>query len=83
MISKNNNCLTPLEMLKRSDLQLILVLIAKKEAWSFPLEAFKKPVDHSIGYIDQCQSQQDCVTEVLYSCRPLLLSQKDGFRILL
>jgi hypothetical protein len=77
MISKKNNCLTPLEMLKRFELQLNLVLMASKEAWSSPLEALEEPVDHSLGHIEQCQAQQDFVTGVLYFCRPLLLSQED------
>jgi hypothetical protein len=79
MISKKNNCLTPLEMLKWYELQLTLVLIATKEVWSFPLEALEKPVDHSLGYIEQCQVQQESVTDVLYFCRPLLWLQEDGF----
>ena len=79
-------------MLKWFEIQSILVLIATKEAWlliatkeawSFPLEVLEKPVDHSLGYIEQCQVQQESVTEVLYFCRPLLWSQEDGFRVLL
>ena len=42
MLSKENNCLTPLELLERSEFHLILVLIANKEACSSPLEALDK-----------------------------------------
>ena len=42
MISKKNNFLTPLELLKQLEFQLILVLIAKKKACSSPLEALEK-----------------------------------------
>jgi hypothetical protein len=52
MLSKENNCLTPLELLERPEFQLILVLIAKKEACSSPLEALENLVDYSMGRID-------------------------------
>ena len=68
MISKENNCLTPLELLKRSEFQLILVLVAKTEDCSSPLEALENLVDYSLGCIDQCQAQQEHVTALLYSC---------------
>ena len=42
MLSKENNCLTSLEFLERPELPLILVLPAKKEACSSPLEVLEK-----------------------------------------
>ena len=68
MISKEDDCLTPLELLKLPEFQLILVLIAKKEACSSPLEALENLVDYSLGRIDQCQAQQEHVTALLYFC---------------
>ena len=56
MISRENSCLTPLELLKRPEFQLVLVLIAKKEACLSPLEALENLVDYSLGHIDQCQA---------------------------
>ena len=48
--------LAPSEFLKRSEFQLILVLIAKKEACLSPIEALENLVDHSMGRIYQCQA---------------------------
>jgi hypothetical protein len=48
--------------------QLILVLIAKKEACSPPLEAIEKLVDYSLEGIDQFQAQWDYVTAFLCFC---------------
>ncbi len=45
MLSKENNCLTPLELLERPESPLILALHAKKEACSSPLEALKRLFD--------------------------------------
>ena len=42
LLSKENNCLTPLELLDWPEFTLILVLSAKKEACSSPLEALEK-----------------------------------------
>jgi hypothetical protein len=41
MLSKENNCLNPLE-LELPEPPLILALLAKKEACSSPLEALKR-----------------------------------------
>jgi hypothetical protein len=60
--------LAPLELLKRPVFQLILVLIAKKEACSPPLEAIEKLVDYSLEGIDQFQAQWDYVTAFLCFC---------------
>jgi hypothetical protein len=60
--------LDSLKMLKRLEFQLILVLIAKKEACPSPLEALENLVDCLLGRIDQCQAQQEHVTALLYSC---------------
>jgi hypothetical protein len=68
MISKENNCLTPLELLKLSEFQLILLLIAKKEACSSPLEAFENLVDYTMGSIDNCQAQKEHVKSSSYFC---------------
>ena len=57
MLSKDNDCLTPLELLEQPEFHLTLVLIAKKEACSSPLEAFENLVDYSMGSIDQRQAQ--------------------------
>ena len=67
-ISKKDDCLTPLELLKRPEFQLILVLIAKKEACSSPLVALENLVDYSLGRIDQCQAQQTHVALLSYFC---------------
>jgi hypothetical protein len=45
MLSKENNCLTPLEILERPESPLILALLSKKEACSSPLEALKRVFD--------------------------------------
>jgi hypothetical protein len=68
MISKENNCLTPLELLKRPEIQLKFVLIERKEACSSPLEVLENLVDYLLGRIDQCQAQQEHVTSLLYCC---------------
>ena len=68
MISKENNCLTPFELLKRPEIQLKFVLIARKEACSSPLEVLENLVDYLLGRIDQCQAQQEHVTSLLYCC---------------
>jgi hypothetical protein len=58
----------PFELLKRPEFQLNIVLIAKKEACSSPLEAFENLVDYPLERIDQCQAQQEHVTALLYFC---------------
>ena len=68
MLSKENNCLTPLELLEWQEFHLILVLIAKKEACSSPLEAFENLDDYLLGRVDQCQAQQEHATALLYLC---------------
>ena len=45
MLSKENNCLTPIELLERPEFPLILALLSKKEACSSPLEALKRVFD--------------------------------------
>ena len=51
--------LAPLELLKRSEFQFILVLIARKKACSTPLEALENLVDYLLERIDQCQAQRE------------------------
>ena len=58
--------LAPLELLKRSEFQLILVLIAKKKACSPSLEALENLVDYLLECINQCQVQQEHVAA--FSC---------------
>ena len=60
--------LAPLELLKRPEFQLILVLIEKKEACSPPLEALENLVDYLLERIDQCQAQREHVTAFLCFC---------------
>jgi hypothetical protein len=60
--------LDSLKMLKRLEFQLILVLIAKKEACPSPLEALENLVDYSLERIDQCQAQWEHVTAFLCFC---------------
>ena len=67
-ISSKNSCLTPLELFKRTEFQLILVLIAKKEVCSSSLEALENLVDYFLGHVDQCQAQQEHVIALLYLC---------------
>jgi hypothetical protein len=45
MLSKENNCLTPSELLERPESPLILALLSKKDASSSPLEALKRFFD--------------------------------------
>ncbi len=60
--------LASLELLKRSEFQLILALIAKKEACSPPLEALEKLVDYLLERIGQSQAQREHVTAFLCFC---------------
>ncbi len=57
--------LSPLELLKRSEFQSILVLIVKEKACSPPLEALENLVDYSLKGIGQCQAQREHVTAFL------------------
>jgi hypothetical protein len=45
MLSKENNCLTPLELLERPEFPLILALLAKKDACLSLLEVLKRLLD--------------------------------------
>jgi hypothetical protein len=63
-----HNSLAALELLKRSEFQLNLVLIAKKEACSPPLEALENLVDYSLERIGQCQAQWEHVSLCLCFC---------------
>ena len=58
--------LAPLELLKGSEFQLILVLIAKNKVCSPPLKTFENLVDYSLECIDQCQTQRERVAA--FSC---------------
>ena len=68
MISRENSCLTPLELLKRPEFQLVLVLITKKEACSSPLEALEK-FDFLLSLAVLSWLQIHYIHRTLRSCR--------------